>query len=135
MCFASNGRTGFFVLLLQPLLLLFLLFCLNDSGLVVVALLGADHEAEALGDVAVLHTLLHHQAPLGPQGDHRGEQGEAVHVWIVVVVPQLEQGKEGPSSTNPSTAVHQDRTQINLKVQQQEIGKQEFPSPKLYKLT
>ena len=80
----------------------------------VVALLCADHEAEALGDVHVLHHLLHHQAPLLPQGEHGGEQGEAVDLLVVVVGPQLVQGQERAGSSNSGAAVHQDRVLANL---------------------
>ena len=116
-CFTSNFFLHLVLLLFHCLPLLFLPLCFNDSsGLIVFSLLSADHEAEALGDVGVLHALLHHQAPLAPQGDHGGEQGEAVDVGVVVVVPQLVQRKEGPRSTHSCTAVNQDGTQIDLKL-------------------
>ena len=63
---------------------------------------------EALGDVGVLLFLLDHQAPLLPQLEHGGEDGELLDLRVDVVEPELVHGQEGACSSNTSTAVDQD---------------------------
>ena len=64
---------------------------------------------EALGDVGVLFFLLDHQASLPPEGNHRGHDGELVDVGVEVVQPELVHRNEGPSPSNSSTAVDENR--------------------------
>ena len=60
-----------------------MLLTLSPSILIVVALLGAHHEAEALGQVQVLHALLNHQAALGSKRHHSWEQSKCLDLEVV----------------------------------------------------
>ena len=63
---------------------------------------------ETLGNVGVLLFLLDHKAPLPPQSEHSGEDGELLHVGVNVVEPELVHRQEGACSSNSCAAVHQD---------------------------
>ena len=47
---------------------------------------------EALSDVGILLLLLDHQAPLLPQLEHGGEDGELLDLGVDVVEPELVHG-------------------------------------------
>ena len=65
---------------------------------------------EASGDVVVLHGLLDHQAPLLPQGQHGGHDGQGGAGGGLVVQPQLVEGHEGACAADPCAAVDQHGT-------------------------
>ena len=62
---------------------------------------------EALSDVGILLFLLDHQAPLLPQLEHGGEDGELLDLGVNVVEPELVHCQERSSSPNSCTAVDQ----------------------------
>ena len=65
-------------------------------------------EPETLCNVGILLFLLDHKAPLPPEGEHRGKDGEVLHVGVDVVQPELVHRQEGSSSSHSGTAVYQD---------------------------
>ena len=62
---------------------------------------------EALGDVGILLFLLDHQAPLLPQLEHGVLDGQLLHVGVLDVQPELEDGNVGACPPYPGTAVNQ----------------------------
>ena len=74
--------------------------------LIVITLLCAHHETEALGNIAVLDALLNHEAALGAKRHNGGKEGQALDLRVGVVFPQLVQRDEGASSSHTGTAVH-----------------------------
>ena len=65
-------------------------------------------QPETLCNVGILFFLLNHKAPLPPEGEHRGKDGEVLHVGVDVVQPELVHRQEGSSSSPSGTAVYQD---------------------------
>ena len=68
--------------------------------LIVIALLYAHHETEALGNIAVLDALLNHKAALGAERHNGGKEGQALDLRVGVVFPKLVQRDEGASSSH-----------------------------------
>ena len=65
-------------------------------------------QPETLCNEDILLFLLHHEAPLLPEGKHCGEDGELLDVGVDVVEPELVHGQEGARPSNSCAAVHQD---------------------------
>ena len=65
-------------------------------------------QPETLCNVGILFFLLNHKAPLPPEGEHSGEDGEVLDVGVDVVQPELVHRQEGSSSSHSGTAVYQD---------------------------
>ena len=63
---------------------------------------------EAPCNIDILLFLLDHQAPLLPEFDHSVLEGELLHVGVLDVQPEFEDGNVGARSSNSCTAVHQD---------------------------
>ena len=64
---------------------------------------------ETLCNVGILLFLLNHKAPLPPQGEHGGKDGELLHVGVDVVEPELVHRQEGSGPSHSGAAVHQNR--------------------------
>ena len=63
---------------------------------------------EAPCNIDILLFLLDHQAPLLPEFDHSVLEGQFVHIGVLEVQPEFEDGNVGARSPNSCTAVHQD---------------------------
>ena len=66
-------------------------------------------QPETLCNVGILLFLLNHKAPLPPQGEHGGKDGELLHVGVGVVEPELVHRQEGSGPSHSGAAVHQNR--------------------------
>ena len=67
------------------------------------------HQPETFGNVGVLLLLLDHQTALPPHCDHGVHDGELGDLRVEVVQPELVHCNEGPSPSNSSAAVDENR--------------------------
>ena len=86
------------------------LFVNPSAFFIVVPFLCANDKTETLCNVGILLFLLNHKAPLPPQGEHGGKDGELLHVGVHVVEPELVHRQEGSGPSHSGAAVHQNRT-------------------------